>query len=255
MRCSVFDFWRISGGAPGDLDHPSTTARHAKTIRQKFILRRLYEEFYRTFSRASPAGRRVELGSGGGFIKDAMPGVVTSDVVRLEGVDMVFAGESMPFSDESVDALFMVDVFHHLTNPALFLKEAERCLRPGGKVVLIEPANTPWARFIYRNFHSETFDADAGWTRPAGGRLSDANVALPWIVFQRDRARFDREFPKLRLARWSPHTPFRYLASGGLSFRPFVPWFLYPAVVALEKLLSPWNHFWAMFVTIELEKR
>jgi hypothetical protein len=36
----------------------------------------------------------------------------------------------------------------------------------------------------------------ADWSFPAVGPLSGANGALPWILFERDRARFEREFPQ-----------------------------------------------------------
>lgn len=197
----------------------------------------------------------MELGSGGGFLRDVIPQAITSDVVASPYVDTVFSALDMPFPDGLVDAFFAVDVFHHLGDAGRFLVEVERCLRPGGKLLMIEPANTLWSRFVYRWLHHEPFDTKAGWRLPAGGgRLSGANGALPWIVFARDRDRFSRMFPRLRIETFAPHTPFAYLASGGLSAPAFLPGPLYPVIRGVERLLSPFDGLWGMFVTIEIVK-
>ena len=43
--------------------------------------------------------------------------------------------DDLPFPDESVDAVLMVRVFHHLGNPEVGLREIHRVLRKGGKLV------------------------------------------------------------------------------------------------------------------------
>jgi SAM-dependent methyltransferase len=163
----------------------------------------------------------------------------------------------MPFERASVDAFFMFDVLHHITDPRAFFREALRCLKIGGRIVMIEPANTLWSRFIYKNFHHELFDTQAKWEMDSlqeTGPLSHGNGALPWIIFSRDRRVFENEFPSLRIVRMRNHTPLRYLLSGGLTLRQLVPSFTYPAVKAIEYALSPVNNLLGMFQTIELEK-
>jgi SAM-dependent methyltransferase len=240
-----------------DLDDRAATVLHAGIIRRKSLLRRLYIDFYDQFRRAAGevrGSKLVELGSGGGFIKEVIPNVTTSDVIDAPGVDLCFSAMDMPFDDASVDAFLMIDVLHHLPDARAFFAEATRCLRAGGKVVMIEPANTPWSRFIYGNFHHEAFEPDAGWSFPSTGRLSGANGALPWIIFCRDRARFEDRFPLLRINRVRPHTPFRYLVSGGLRLRQLLPGFAYPLIKALEAALSPLREQLGMFMTVELER-
>ena len=68
----------------------------------------------------------------------------TSDVIELPGVDKCFSALDMPFEDDSVDAFFMFDVLHHINDSAGFFAELNRCLKNGGKAVMIEPANTLW---------------------------------------------------------------------------------------------------------------
>ena len=239
-----------------NLDDPAVTLLHAEIIKKKPFLRKLYIDFYKQFLNAVPEPETkmlVELGSGGGFIKDVIPNVTTSDVLELPGVDNVFSVLNMPLEEKSVDAFFMVDVLHHITNPRAFFREALRTLKSAGKIVMIEPANTSWARFIYRNFHHERFDTKAKWEMEDTGQLSNGNGASPWIIFSRDRDVFESEFPSLRVVSIHNHTPMRYLLSGGLTLRQLLPSFTYPAVKAVEYLLSPINNLLGMFQTIELQ--
>ncbi len=240
-----------------DLDDPATTLLHAEIVQKKQFLKKLYIDFYKEFGKGTPEPEKkvlVELGSGGGFIKEVIEGVITSDILELPNVDRVFSALDMPFEDSSVDAFFMFDVLHHIAEPGGFFKEAIRCLKPAGKIVMIEPANTLWARFIYKNFHHELFDPQAQWGLEKSGPVSHGNGAMPWIIFSRDRGIFEKEFPELRIVRMRNHTPLRYLLSGGLTLRQMAPSFTYPLIKGVEFLLSAINNLVGMFQTIELEK-
>ncbi|MCB9720809.1 MAG: class I SAM-dependent methyltransferase [Candidatus Omnitrophica bacterium] len=240
-----------------DLDDPNTSELHRRIIRSKPFLRNIYLDNYRVLEKAMAGlGRSVcvELGSGGGFIKDILPNVITSDVLVLQNLNVCFSGEAIPFKEESVDIFFMIDVFHHIKQPRLVLNEMQRCLRPGGKILMIEPANTPWGRFIFQNFHHEQFNPDAGWCIEGDGPMSDANGAQPWIIFSRDRERFMQEYPAFSINSFRCHTPLRYLLSGGVSMRQLLPNFTYPLICLIEIILSPLNPYLGMFCTIELVK-
>lgn len=241
------------------LDAPYATLVHAEIIQAKFFLKKLYADFYKQFKEAMPddaaTKKLVELGSGGGFIKDIIPNVVTSDIMELPNVDICFSGLEMPFEDNKIDAFFMIDVLHHVHDSLKFIRELNRCLKNGGKVIMIEPANTLWSRFIYENFHHEPFDPYGHWGVEPSGPLSSANGAIPWIIFYRDILQFKAEFPHLMVRRLKTHTPFRYLVSGGLSMYQLLPSFTYNIVRGVENLLSPLNKYFGMFLTVELEKR
>ena len=241
-----------------NLDDPSVTLLHSRILQRKGFLRRLYTDFYRDISDRLPERESrvvVELGSGGGFIKEIIPEAITSDVLELPHIDKVFSACEMPFEDGSVDAIVMIDVLHHIGEPCRFFDQAVRCLRNGGKIVMIEPANTLWSRFIYGKFHHELFDPQAGWGHDQPGPLSGGNGALPWIIFCRDRGRFVKEYKQLSVKSIKLHTPLAYLLSGGFTLRQLVPSFCYRLVRGLEYVLSPMNRWLAMFATIELLKR
>ncbi|MGD9137437.1 MAG: class I SAM-dependent methyltransferase [Desulfobacterales bacterium] len=243
-----------------DLDHPSTVALHRKIIASKPGLQRVYHYFYRKLIKEIPAlqtGRLVELGSGAGFLKTLLPAVLTSDVVPVNDLDFCFSAETMPFEDGSIDAFLMVDVFHHIPDTNAFLHEAKRCLVPGGRLIMVEPANTTFSRLIFKRFHHERFEPKAGWGLESRGPLSSANGALPWIVFVRDRfGRLAREHPALSVLKTEIHSPFKYLLTGGLSFKSLAPGFCIQTQDGIvEKVLSPIMGWLGMFCTFVVERR
>jgi SAM-dependent methyltransferase len=243
-----------------EADDPRTTELRRQIIRGKKFLRRIYEEWYGDLIAAIPApgicpGQVLELGSGGGFLKELLPECATSEVFSCSGAELVVDARALPFADGSLRAILMVDVFHHIPEVAAFLREAERTLAPGGIIAMWEPWNTPWSRLVYKNLHPEPFDPEAAdWSFPASGPLSGANGALPWIVFERDIAKFVREYPGLGLETLRLDYPFSYLASGGVSRRALMPGGLFSFIRRLERGLSLYGKQLAMFAFIVLRR-
>jgi SAM-dependent methyltransferase len=244
---------------PDPLDDPRTTSERAGLIREKPLLQRFYRESYDFFSEVSrhaPPGPKLELGSGAGFIKEILPGAITSDVMRIGGIDIYAAAERLPFADQSLAAIFLLNVLHHVPDAESFFGEARRCLKPGGIIAMVEPANTPLARLIYTHFHHEPFLPDASdWRFVDGCPLSMANGALPWIVFVRDRRRFTAQFPELQVRKVEYRYPLTYLLSGGFSYPQMVPRRLCNLVGAAERLLAPANAWLGLFMRIVVTKR
>jgi SAM-dependent methyltransferase len=243
---------------PFDLDDPRATLAHRDIILQKPFLKKLYTDWYRVFAsraRATGKGRHLEIGSGGGFLKDVFPEVITSDILDLPNVDQVFSAEQLPFADQELNSIVMLNVFHHIPRPHLFLKEAQRCLAPGGKIIMTEPANSALGRFIYKRFHHEPFDELGGLEIEPGNPLSNSNQALPYIYFEREARRFAKEYPLLKISTIRYHTPFLYVISGGVSRSALLPLFTYPLIRGLEYLLQPFSRQLGLFCTIEIEKQ
>jgi SAM-dependent methyltransferase len=239
------------------LDAPERTLVHKEIILSKLFLKRLYLEWYETFSREAdklPDGDIVELGSGGGFLKELIPAIITSDILPLPTNDVTFSALDMPFAGNSISGLFMVDTFHHIPDAHLFLLEASRVLKTGGKLIMIEPANSAWGRFIYTHFHHEPFNPAGDWKIPDQGPLSGANGSLPWIVFVRDKKLFEQKFPGLEIEQITFHTPLRYLLSGGVSYKSFVPGFSYALFRRIDSLLVLLSKQLSMFMTITIRK-
>jgi SAM-dependent methyltransferase len=244
-----------------DLESAEATAAHELLLREKPFLRSLYAHYYAEFARAhrnAPEGLRVELGSGAGFLDETIPGLVRLDIRKGARIDIVASALAMPFASRSVGALFMLNVLHHLPDAEAFFSELSRVLVPGGRAVFVEPYVSPISRLVYRNAHHEPFDpAQRDWRVAGKGAMTAANDALPWIVFCRDRARFEALFPSLEIARVHPHTIALYALSGGFSYRSLAPAALFPAVAFAEELAGslPCARFFASMMTIELASR
>lgn len=239
------------------LDSPEATFEHRELIRRKPSLRMIYDDFadlLRDVLARSPRGPVVEIGSGGGLLKEQIAGVITSDMCGFPWIDVVCDARTLPFRDGSISVFYLQGVFHHIPDVEQFLAEIDRCLQPGGRLFMIEPHNTAWSSFLLRHFHHEPFDPAGTWVLAEGGRLSQANQALPWIVFFRDLVRFERRFPRLRIVRREPYGPFQYPLSGGLAVRQLVPTVGWPLVRVAERLCSPLLSVLGYFLLIEVLK-
>jgi SAM-dependent methyltransferase len=238
-----------------DLDDPRTTQLRRRIIREKPFLHHVYEAWYAAVASAVPPGDGavLELGSGAGFLKEWIPGLVTSDILPVPGVEVVLNGQRLPFDDGALRGIVMTNVFHHISEPRRFLEEATRCVRPGGVITMIEPWVTPWSRLVYTRLHHEPFDPSAAnWEFPSTGPLSGANGAQAWILFARDRHQFEREFPEWRIASILPDMPLCYLLSGGVAMRALFPGWAFTPMRGAERLLRPWMQQLAMFAQITL---
>lgn len=63
----------------------------------------------------------------------------------------------MPFEDKTIDVILCSEVFEHLKNPVLAIKEFSRILKPGGKLILTAPfcSLTHMAPYYFCNGFSE----------------------------------------------------------------------------------------------------
>jgi len=237
------------------LDDPATTERRNQIIASKPFLRSIYDEWYRMLSQELPPGEGqvLELGSGAGYCESFIPGLITSEIFHCSRARVVADAQQLPFRNGALRGIVMTDVLHHMPSVESFFREASRCLRPGGKILMIEPWVTPWSQFVYTHFHHEPFLPEAAdWSFSTTGPLSGSNQALPWIVFVRDRGRFECLFPELAIEQVQPFMPFRYLISGGVGLRGFMPGFTHEAWAGIETMLEPEMAKLAMFAFISV---
>jgi len=240
-----------------DLDSESFFVAQHKILRQKPYLQHIYRDFYLSIKSQLPdeSQRVIELGSGAGFMNELIPRAIRTDVFFHPFSQMVLDGISPPFPDDSLDAVVALNVFHHIPKVRNLLSSASRILRPGGRMVMVEPWVSAWSKKIYKYLHHEPLDWMADqWEFLTSGPVSGANQALPWIVFQRDRMSFEKEFPRLSIVKIQPMMPFRYILSGGVSSWIGLPGFLYQPVKIFEKLFCQGMDHWAMFALVVIEK-
>jgi len=239
-----------------NLDDSLVTVLRRKIFRKKGFIYKVYIDWYNLIKNHLPLHNEIviEMGSGAGFIKETIPGTITSDVMFLPFVDIVMDGLALPFSTNSIDCLVLMDVFHHISNVDLFFNEAIRILRKGGRIIMIEPWINRWSLWVYSNLHHEAIDISTdSWDFTSSGPLSGANQALPWIVFDRDRRIFEEKYPVLKIKEIRPMMPFLYLLSGGFKYNLTMPVFSYSLWKKVEQGLFN-EEKWGMFGLIVLEK-
>lgn len=240
-----------------DIDDPCTTNLRKQIIEEKLFLKKLYIDWYRLINASLPHNLKyiIEIGSGAGFLKEFIPVLITSELFSCTGIDTVLNGLALPFSCSSLDSIVFIDVLHHIPDPKQFLREAARCVKPKGNLVMIEPWVTPWSKFVYTRLHYEPFDCNVTkWELESSGPLSSANGAIPYIIFKRDREQFEKEFPTWKIKSIHPIMPFLYLLSGGVSMRSLMPGWSYKFWRNIERSLNPFMNQFAMFCRIVLER-
>ncbi len=259
----IADLLREPALAGIDVDGVERMRAHRAIIDRKPMIRAVFMEIHRLMlgleaQYLTAQGVRLEIGAGVWPIRESDPGVLATDVVPAPHLDRVVDAQAMDFADGSVRSVFGQHCFHHLPDPEAFFSELSRVCPPGGGTVLVEPYWSPVADLLFKRlFASEDYDKSAqGWTTSGSGAMSGANQALSYIVFERDRARFERLFPQLEIVHQAPvANHLRYLLSGGLNFRQLVPDVLTGPLKGVEALLGPLNRILALHHVIVLRKR
>jgi SAM-dependent methyltransferase len=227
---------------------------------RKPVLRLIYDDFYDRIAAACRPGLAIEIGGGIGNLKARLPEVVATDIQPAPWLDCVADAQRLPFAAGCAANIVMVDVLHHLEFPVVFFREAERVLRPGGRVVMVEPAITWGSSLFYRLLHHEPVRTSADVLldgRPDPHRDPyDSNQAIPTLLATRDRDRFHRLFPGLRIAAVQWFSLAAYPLSGG-----FKPWSLIGQGMArhmlrLERAVEPaLGRFAAFRMMLVVEKQ
>ena len=230
-------------------------AEHRRAWDGNAALREQYAEWYGRLRALLPSpalGPFVELGSGPGFARSFIPGLLLTDVVRAPWHDSELGAEALPFPDGSVGAIVLFDVLHHLASPASFFAEASRALAVGGRVVLCEPYVSPLSYPVYKLLHDEPVLMGADpladlVAPPASARAVekdpfDSNQAIPTLLFDRARgaAELGRRFPRLKPVTVERLAGMAYPASGGFSRQPLLPLPLWRLLRRAEAALPAW---------------
>jgi len=228
-----------------------------------FWYRHLYRDQFKGFP--DRAGLSVlEVGSGTSPLKQFLPNVVTSDVLDLDYLDLVFDCHEIDKFDairnESIDVISLTNVLHHLKSPIAFLNRAANKLKAGGKVIATEPFFSLLSTPIFKYLHHEPVDIEVSEPelKTVAAPLASANIALPWLIFFRRRDWADNLSENYDVANCSVRffSAVSYMATGGISHRVPVPTWLYRALFPMDLFLSRcFPQLCASFFTIVLSRR
>jgi len=216
---------------------------HRKIWFGKPVLRDIYCNYFEMIKNASVEGPILEIGGGSGNFKEFLPESISIDIVSLPWLDIIAQAQMLPFKNESIGNIVLVDVLHHIENPSSFFKEAGRILKPDGRIILIEPAITPVSWIVLHLFHPEPIDMRedpfSEMEVDPSREPFDANQAIPTLLFGRYRKGFLRKFPDLSIISLQYLDLFVYPLSGG-----FRPWCLIPhryiqGLLGIERNILP----------------
>lgn len=210
---------------------------------RKPLLRRVYNDIYDRIAAGCVNGTTLEIGGGIGQFKKRFPDVIATDIQSAPWLDVVTDAQTLPFAAGSISNIVMVDVLHHIEFPLLFLREAERVLRPGGRLVMAEPAITWGSTLFYRLLHQEPVRMSADPLtigKPDTKRDPyESNQAIPTLLVSRERKRLAQTLPGFRIARTDWFSFWVYPLSGGFKSWSLLPDFAGRLILELEKKLEP----------------
>jgi SAM-dependent methyltransferase len=247
-------------------DRAATLRNRARLAANKNLLfwyRELYRDQFKEFPNPT-ALSILEIGSGTSPLKQFLPNVITSDVLDLDYLDLVFDCHEIDrldaIKDNSLDVITVTNVLHHLKSPIVFLNRAASKLKSGGKLIATEPFFSVLSTLIFKYLHHEPVDFRISEPEldEVQGPLASANIALPWLIFLRHREwlqRLNDNFDVTGLTS-RPFTALSYMVSGGISHRLPVPQLLYRMLFRLDLAISRrFPHFCAAFFTLTLTRR
>ena len=228
-----------------------------------FWYRELYRDQFKDF--AEPWSLSIlEIGSGTSPLKQFLPNVITSDVLDLGYLDLVFDCHDIDklgaINDGSLDVITLTNVLHHLENPIAFLNRAAKKLKSGGKVIATEPFFSAISTPIFKYLHHEPveFHVSEPELKRVQGPLASANIALPWMIFLRQQEwlkRLNGNF-EVSLLSIQPFSAISYMATGGISHKLPIPHSLYRILFRIDLALSRrLPSLCASFFTLSLTRR
>jgi SAM-dependent methyltransferase len=219
----------------------------------KPVLRKIYQQFYKLIAqhvRQDINGKIVEIGSGIGNLKLAIPESICTDIFPNPWIDQVENAYNLSFPDMSISNLILFDVWHHLEYPGTVLKEFYRVLTPGGRIIIFEPAMSLLGFIVYGIFHHEPikYISEIKWWAPE----DFSSEKSEYYAAQGNASRIfcSKKFNK-RLTNWNrvltkKISSISYAASGGYRGKKLYPDVFSPLLSFIDRIC---DHFPVLFAT------
>ena len=219
---------------------------HREVWERKPGLRAIYADYHRRLLDPLPSGEPLlEIGGGSGNFGEASSDIVSVDLLASPWVDVACDAHHLPFSAAAFGGIAMLDVLHHLAQPAAFFDEAARILRSGGRLVMIEPCITPLSWPFYHFLHQEPVDMSVNPLADQPAEVAEdpflSNQAIPTLLFRRKRHRqqFAARHSEFKVCDVHIFSLFAYALSGGFKRWSLLPAFAAGPLLKSEGILSP----------------
>lgn len=231
-----------------------------KSWNKKPVLRSIYNDLYQKIEDATSDGDTLEIGGGIGNLNICSGRLIRTDIQFSSEVDVVADAQSLPFGNETFSNIVLFDVLHHLQCPLLFFAEAQRVLKPGGRVIMVEPGITPISKILYKIGHEEP--VEMGWDMKdpckidAGKDPYESNQAIPTILFKRDPELFLATVKGFKINSSDWLSLFAYPLSGGFKTWSLFPYKWVKTILKIEEKLLPFlGSIMAFRLMVVLEKK
>ena len=86
----------------------------------KPVLREVYTNYFEKIKDSCVNGLTLEIGGGSGNLKDYLGNVISTDIQYASWIDVVGDAQFLPFDNDSIDNIVLLDVLHHIQYPKLF---------------------------------------------------------------------------------------------------------------------------------------
>lgn len=125
-----------------------TAARRAFDLQAQSVWRDVAPEL------RAEHGTVLDVGCGSQPYRGLLPGdasylgIDTSDAAKHFGYELpdtrYFDGDVWPVDDDFADTVLATETLEHVIEPQRFLREAHRCVKPGGRLILTVPFSARW---------------------------------------------------------------------------------------------------------------
>ncbi len=235
-------------------DWEEEVRRHREVWVAKPVLQRIYRRWYAAIRSEALPGRTLEVGGGGGNLKEHWPELISSDVVSAPWLDFQADCLALPFDDGAFDTVVGVDIIHHLFDPEPALTEIARVIRSGGRAVFFEPYVSWFSGLVRGRFHHEKQDLTRDVIYDENKKPEDANLAIPTRLFVRNRRDFERRFPVFRVRQVKLSDMLAYPLTRGFGAPNLLPGPILSAIDRVEPLFAPLTRWLGFKMLIVLEK-
>ncbi len=235
---------------------PEALLRHRDTWRRKAILPALHRAWYEEIAACLKPGPTLRVGGGPGHLKEFAPAIICTDLVQAPWLDAVLDAHALPIADGALANIVLFDALHHLENVRVFFDEAVRALRPGGRIVVMDPYVSWLSWPVYRFLHPEPVDFTQDPLQPRAPQAEpfDANQAVATMLFESRYESFRRCYPQLAKTVHRRLAFFAYPLSGGFEHPSLLPLALVRPLLAFERMLGFLDRILAFRILVVLEK-